>query len=807
MSNEKTNKERLQDNNNDLQEIKTTINNLPEYQDIIPIYGSKGFDLVDTFQVTNQQCQLSSIDNYYLIRSTSQIYIGEINSDKSYTNLYTGTISGSYNNYIAFLVDYDDTYIYFFMGGSWNSDRTSYQTIYKLDKQTKEVSNALSYTLPNPMTASSATRINKNFILYSSYISNSSTSTALVEFDLKNNTYNTYIVGSKMLYWRYTLNSTKLTDSGSSSSYLVDTLTKQMISLNGKIKFIDKTSSRIIINNDLYELNSDLTLGELLQENIFDKSDVLVHLFGDYYVLVNSNKIYTFDYENSNLTEYATMPSNCTYNGGFVFNISNNILQLYLDKTDTNTILGYNIAHNDYYTNVNHYLSSNYIKSGTVVYDENHNPISGTMPNNGALNYTPSTSQQNIPAGYTTGGTISAVTSAIDNNIVAENIKKDVEILGVTGTLEGTATPNIFLQDTEPTEKNGIWIESDDYEIENIVSVDRVNTEPTWITTGISPVPYNCSSAGVVNIDTDIYFFGSRQSGYYTTAYKYDTLTNTYTQLTDIPYEFNGGSAVAVGTTIYLFGGWTGDRNTVYKYDILTDTYTQLSNIPMSFYSNTAVRVGDYIYLLGNGNSKAYKYNYKTDTYTQIAYTPYYYQNTGIVAIGTNIYTFGGTDTSSNLQKAYKYDTLTDIYTQVSSIPFSFMSGSAIGVNNMVYLFGGSQAYTTAYKYDTLTDTYTKLPDIPNGISSTPVAVVGDKAIYLMNNSKAQVLDLGILDFEDNTFVISQALPTYKTQIYSNESNIRNGFDNAWFYTTQDGLITDIPSYYGDGTSWVKFKN
>ena len=62
--------------------------------------------------------------------------------------------------------------------------------------------------------------------------------------------------------------------------------------------------------------------------------------------------------------------------------------------------------------------------------------LTGTMSNNGELNYTPSTSQQTIPAGYTSGGTIGAVTSSIDANIQAGNIKKDVSILGVTGTLE-----------------------------------------------------------------------------------------------------------------------------------------------------------------------------------------------------------------------------------------------------------------------------------------------------------------------------------------------------------------------------------
>ena len=77
------------------------------------------------------------------------------------------------------------------------------------------------------------------------------------------------------------------------------------------------------------------------------------------------------------------------------------------------------------------------ILSGKEAYG-NAAKITGTMPNNGALSYTPSTSSQTIPAGYTSGGSVGAVTSAIDNNIQAGNIKKDVEILGVTGTYEGS---------------------------------------------------------------------------------------------------------------------------------------------------------------------------------------------------------------------------------------------------------------------------------------------------------------------------------------------------------------------------------
>ena len=51
------------------------------------------------------------------------------------------------------------------------------------------------------------------------------------------------------------------------------------------------------------------------------------------------------------------------------------------------------------------------------------NKIIGTMPNNGILSYNSTTSIQNIPAGYTSGGVINAVTAAIDNNITQNNIK------------------------------------------------------------------------------------------------------------------------------------------------------------------------------------------------------------------------------------------------------------------------------------------------------------------------------------------------------------------------------------------------
>ena len=62
-----------------------------------------------------------------------------------------------------------------------------------------------------------------------------------------------------------------------------------------------------------------------------------------------------------------------------------------------------------------------------------------------SLSVTPSTSAQTITAPSGTNGynpiSVDAVTASIDANIQAGNIKKDVQILGVTGTYEGGSTP------------------------------------------------------------------------------------------------------------------------------------------------------------------------------------------------------------------------------------------------------------------------------------------------------------------------------------------------------------------------------
>ena len=82
----------------------------------------------------------------------------------------------------------------------------------------------------------------------------------------------------------------------------------------------------------------------------------------------------------------------------------------------------------------------------------NKNKITGSMPNRGAVTGTISTvaGTYSIQNGYHDGSGTVAIDSTEQAKIIAENIKKDVVILGVTGSYEGSATPTSTAKTVTP---------------------------------------------------------------------------------------------------------------------------------------------------------------------------------------------------------------------------------------------------------------------------------------------------------------------------------------------------------------------
>ena len=95
------------------------------------------------------------------------------------------------------------------------------------------------------------------------------------------------------------------------------------------------------------------------------------------------------------------------------------------------------------------------VLSGKTVHLPSGQQVQGSMVNNGSTSATITTKAQQvtIPSGYTSGGTVQ-IDSTEQGKIIAGNIKKDVTVLGVTGTYEGatassttaTVTPSVNSQ-------------------------------------------------------------------------------------------------------------------------------------------------------------------------------------------------------------------------------------------------------------------------------------------------------------------------------------------------------------------------
>lgn len=94
----------------------------------------------------------------------------------------------------------------------------------------------------------------------------------------------------------------------------------------------------------------------------------------------------------------------------------------------------------------------------------NGNKLTGTMPNRGAVTGSITTKSQQVAIqnGYHDGSGYVEIAAAEQAKIIAENIKKDITILGVTGSYEGSATPTSVAKTVTPYTTSKTYLPGDE---------------------------------------------------------------------------------------------------------------------------------------------------------------------------------------------------------------------------------------------------------------------------------------------------------------------------------------------------------
>lgn len=380
---------------------------------------------------------------------------------------------------------------------------------------------------------------------------------------------------------------------------------------------------------------------------------------------------------------------------------------------------------------------------------------------------------------------------------------------------------NIFCQTTEPKTKEGIWLKTGE-KYNNVIIDDKFFLGGTWIDKNLglySDIPFDFYIGSCVSIGTDIYLIGSITSGVGTCVYKYNPVLNVYNRINEMPTDGWGSSSTVLNGDIYIFGSANNYyHRKAYKLNPLTQTYVTLPDIPFNFYIGDAVGFEENIYLFGgNGNpTNAYLYNKNTNTYTKLNNIPFSFYNGTACLVGDYIYLFGG---SGRATLAYKYSIKNNTYTKIQDIPYQISSGKCVAVGTDIYIAGSvaSSQQKNFYKYDINTNTYTKLVDLPINFFGGGMAFVDAKIFLLGGGGGAkyvQAFSLTPKQYDNSTFIIYRSdnlLGKYYTELVTPKKiltgkfpRLTTGFNDVFLYSNSTILSAD--SYYGNGSSWIKFK-
>lgn len=418
-------------------------------------------------------------------------------------------------------------------------------------------------------------------------------------------------------------------------------------------------------------------------------------------------------------------------------------------------------------------VNAGYISSGT----ENNIPItlSSDVPTKAAATITPTTTDQTIASGtYLTG----TQTIAGDADLVASNIKKDVDIFGVTGTYE----PNLTTKTVTPTAETQVVLPINDEA--QTVSVTFVNGAVTSTT---YPDDIVVLASGIATINrTDTYRFCF-------TVEKYSD--SSYTTLTDELYIDETGILASTGNAKTVSLSKFFDRLIFYR-----DNYT---TIRLRFYCTGQaedrgyyrIRQSDFVVYIQtaydglsqvtvNGDNDLVASNIKKDVEI-FGVTGTYQADTGAVA-----------DSITQLQSGGDWHNVFGVdLTQDTVAADKLLSG---------YTAHDSAGNAITGTYSAATKSLTVNPTMSQQVFN-PNALIGDFSYTFSYGSKTDDLGGGgvIADNDANLLSIGSNYRVAGTVIAFDDNN--NTLQTDTFDTNITFSTSGVKIYEGDSNNYLKY--
>ena len=115
----------------------------------------------------------------------------------------------------------------------------------------------------------------------------------------------------------------------------------------------------------------------------------------------------------------------------------------------------------------------------------------------------------------------------------------------------------------------------------------------------------------------------------------------------------------------------------------------------------------------------------------------------------------------------------------------------------------GSYPSLRCWVYNTLTNEFTSLDNLPRD-TSYGIACSYKNNIYVRMSTNMYSGLLNLLDYEGTNKCNIIAGTMYKTTLLA---DLDISLNDVVYMNDQSVILNTLPTYYGDGTQWIKFKN